>query len=118
MEMTEIKFGDQPPIDAYGPGFFRVNEQVYEGGVLILPDGEVRKWGGWSDLDAITGAAKSVDVLFLGTGANIAPLPAKAQKALEEADVPFDVMSSPSAARTYNVLLSEGRRVAVAVLPV
>jgi uncharacterized protein len=27
-------------------------------------------------------------------------------------------MNSPSAARTYNVLLSEGRRIAVALLPV
>ena len=29
-----------------------------------------------------------------------------------------EVMSSPTAARTYNVLLGEGRRVAVALLPV
>jgi uncharacterized protein len=29
-----------------------------------------------------------------------------------------EVMSSPAACRTYNVLLSEGRRVALALLPV
>ncbi|MBT8417844.1 MAG: Mth938-like domain-containing protein, partial [Silicimonas sp.] len=29
-----------------------------------------------------------------------------------------DVMASPQACRTYNVLLGEGRRVALAVLPV
>mgnify|MGYP000512897037 CR=1 FL=1 len=34
------------------------------------------------------------------------------------ASVDVEIMASPSAARTYNVLLSEGRRVAVALLPV
>lgn len=29
-----------------------------------------------------------------------------------------EVMSSPAACRTYNVLLSEGRRIAVLLLPV
>jgi uncharacterized protein len=38
--------------------------------------------------------------------------------ALEEAGVPFEVMGSPSACRTYNILLSEDRRVALAALAV
>jgi uncharacterized protein len=37
---------------------------------------------------------------------------------LESAGLAVDVMASPSAARTYNVLLSEGRRIALAMLPV
>ena len=37
--------------------------------------------------------------------------------ALEAAGVMCEGMSTPSAARTYNVLLSEGRRVAAALLP-
>jgi len=37
---------------------------------------------------------------------------------LEEIGIGVEVMSSPSACRTYNILLSEGRRIAAALLPV
>ena len=59
-----------------------------------------------------------MDVLFVGTGAEIAHLPADLRDQLEASGIGVEVMSSPSAARTYNVLLSEGRRVALAMLPV
>ena len=36
----------------------------------------------------------------------------------QEAGLAVEPMASPAACRTYNVLLSEGRRVAVALLPV
>jgi uncharacterized protein len=57
-------------------------------------------------------------VIFIGTGAEMAHIPADLRHALEEANVGVETMSSPAACRTYNVLLSEGRRVAVAALPV
>jgi uncharacterized protein len=37
---------------------------------------------------------------------------------LEDAGLGVEVMSSPTACRTYNVVLSEGRRVGLALLPV
>jgi uncharacterized protein len=37
---------------------------------------------------------------------------------MEAAGMGVEVMSSPAACRTYNVLLSEGRRIAVLLLPV
>ena len=59
-----------------------------------------------------------VDVLFVGTGAEIAHLPTSLRQRLEDSGIGVEVMNSPSACRTYNVLLSEGRRVAVAAVPV
>jgi uncharacterized protein len=38
--------------------------------------------------------------------------------ALEAAGAGVDLMATPSACRTYNVLLAEGRRVAAALMPV
>ncbi|HKK97220.1 MAG TPA: Mth938-like domain-containing protein, partial [Marivita sp.] len=49
---------------------------------------------------------------------DIAHIPADLRGALEEAGLGVEAMTSPAACRTYNVLLSEGRRVALAVLPV
>ena len=63
-------------------------------------------------------AAGAVDVLFVGTGRQIAHLPEPFRAALDSAGVGAEVMDSPAAARTYNVLLAEARRVAAALLPV
>lgn len=57
-------------------------------------------------------------MLFLGTGAETRHPPAALRQRLEAAGVGVEAMNSPAACRTYNVLLSEGRRVAVALLPV
>ncbi len=62
--------------------------------------------------------AGDVDVLFIGTGAEIAHIPATLRNTLESAGLGVEVMNSPAACRTYNILLSEGRRVAAALIPV
>lgn len=117
MELNEIKFTGQPPVDAYGPGFFRIAGQVVEGALMLTVDG-VTQWAGLDDLQSLIDIADKADVVFIGMGADIAPLPKAIAAKLEEARVPFEVMNSTSACRTYNVLLSEERRVALAVLPV
>jgi uncharacterized protein len=57
-------------------------------------------------------------VLLLGMGATIVWPDRALRDRLQAEGLAADPMSSPAAARTYNVLLSEGRRVAAALLPV
>ena len=115
MRLNEIVFTDALPVDGYGPGFFRVGGEVMEGAVLILPTG-VSVWGGDADQDPLLTAA--IDVLFVGTGAEIAHIPAELRGALNDAGIGVEVAATGPACRTYNVLLSEGRRVGLAALPV
>ncbi|WP_138465566.1 Mth938-like domain-containing protein [Poseidonocella sp. HB161398] len=117
MRLTEIDYPDTPPVEGYGPGFFRIGGEVIEGGLLILP-GLRRAWGGYGDLEEILARAPGYDVLFLGTGAEMDYLPADLRSTLDAAGIGAEPMSSPAACRTYNVLLSEGRRIALAALPV
>ncbi|MGR3500077.1 MAG: Mth938-like domain-containing protein [Limimaricola soesokkakensis] len=117
MRLTEIDYDDSMPIDGYGPGFFRIGGKVVEGAVTLAPTG-LKNWGGYEDLDAVLGLVGRVDVLFVGTGAEIAHAPRAFRDRLEEAGIGVETMATPAACRTYNVLLSEGRRVAVALLPV
>lgn len=117
MQLTEISYPDGTPIDGYGPGFFRLGGQRHEGALLILPEG-ISNWGGYEDAEALLAASDTIDVLLLGTGAEITPLPQVFRTALEEADIGLEIMASPTAARSYNMLLAEGRRVAAALLPV
>lgn len=117
MRMTEVQFDDSKPVDSYGPGFFRVGGKVLNGAVLLLPSG-VSPWGGYEDAAALVAVAGEVDVLLLGTGAEIAHPPPALRRAVEAAGLGLEVMASPAACRTYNVLLAEGRRVGAAMLPV
>ncbi|WP_238364571.1 Mth938-like domain-containing protein [Mesobacterium pallidum] len=117
MRLTEIEYNDSLPVDGYGPGFFRIGGKVVEGAICLGPDG-LTAWGGLEDVDTLLALVGKVDVLFVGMGAEIAHLPAALRQRLEAEGLAADPMGSPSACRTYNVLLSEGRRVAVAALPV
>lgn len=117
MRLTEVTYDDAQPIDSYGPGFFRIAGQVIRGPVLVTP-WDAGPWGGLDDSAAPLALIGKIDVLFVGMGAEIAHAPPAFRAALEAAGIGVEVMNSPAAARTYNVLLSEGRRIAAALLPV
>lgn len=117
MQMNEITFSQATPIDGYGPGFFRVGGQVLKGAICVTETG-AQPWGGYEDVETLSALADKIDVLFVGTGAEIAHIPTTLRAMLEEMGIGVETMNSPAACRTFNVLLSEGRRVAAAVLPV
>ncbi|MFY0691958.1 MAG: Mth938-like domain-containing protein [Paracoccaceae bacterium] len=117
MRLTEITYDTAPPIDGYGPGFFRIGGEVRDGALLILP-GSVMSWEGYVQSEPLIAAAGQIDVLFFGTGAEIAQIPSDLRDALDAVGVGVELMATPTACRTYNVLLSEGRRIGAALLPV
>ncbi|WP_439155739.1 Mth938-like domain-containing protein [Yoonia sp.] len=117
MRLNEISYNDAVPIDGYGPGFFRIGGEIVQGSVAVFPSG-VTAWGGFDDTAVILEQAENLDVLFVGTGAEIAHPPVGFRKTLEDAGIGVETMASPAACRTYNILLSEGRRVAVALIPI
>ncbi|MCD9147625.1 Mth938-like domain-containing protein [Pseudophaeobacter flagellatus] len=117
MQLNEVTFSEARPIDGYGPGFFRVGGEVHEGALLVTAT-SLTPWAGYEDDAGLLALGGQVDVLLVGTGAEIAHIPAALRSALEGVGLGVEVMNSPAACRTYNVLLSEGRRIALAVLPV
>ena len=116
MDLTEQTFGDALPFDGYGPGSFRVAGAVHHGALVVHPGG-VAAWDG-RDPAPLTSLSGAVDVVLMGTGTEIAHAPGDLRAAVEDAGIGLEVMNSPAACRTYNVLIGEGRRVAAAVLPV
>lgn len=117
MRLTEISYGTAQAFDGYGPGFFRVGGHVLKGAVLVTP-WDAGPWGGLTDWAAPLTLADRIDVLLLGMGATIAHPPRDFRAALEAGGIGIEVMATPAACRTYNVLLGEGRRIAAALLPV
>lgn len=59
---------------------------------------------------------KPPEVLLIGTGRKTAFPPPAVMRALDQAHIGFECMDSRSAARTYNILIGEGRDTSVAML--
>lgn len=122
-DITPLIPADRQVIDGYGPGQFCVAGAWRAGAVLVLPDKTI-DWSPPSfadlsvaDLQPILTADPPVEILLLGCGAK-AQFPGKQlRQELRAAGVVVEPMDSPAACRTYNILLSEGRRVAAALIP-
>ena len=122
--IREAHFPGRAPIDAYGNGGFRFADMSHRGSILCLPSGI----HGWEpadpaalvaeDFNRVLAEAGGIDILLVGTGPDLKPLPAGLRAALREAGVTADPMSTGAAVRTYNVLLAEDRLVAAALVAV
>ena len=117
MALVPTDFAGAVPIDGYGPGFFRIGGRVFHGAVLVH-EGGVTPWGGFADTATLSALAGRVELLLIGTGPEIARVPEAFLDAAEAAGLRSESMASPAAARSYNVLLSEGRRLGAALIPV
>jgi len=114
-----------PSIDSYGGGGFRLSGAWHEGSVLIVAD-EPRDWPvrrlaevNRETLSPVFEAGRAeVEFLLLGVGPTNALPPREIREGLLAAGMGLEFMDTPSAAKLYNVLTSEGRRVAAALIAV
>jgi len=112
------------PIDAYGNGGFRFADMSHRGSILALPSG-IRAWPVQSaqglsegDFALVLAESEAVELLLLGTGLDIVPAGEALRRRFREARIGLDVMQTGAAARTYNVLVAENRRVGAALIAV
>jgi uncharacterized protein len=108
-------------VTSLGPGYVAVDAQRYDRSLLLLPDNIDPAWGP-THADMLTAAHLAplagigCDVVLLGTGDRQRfPGPA-VLRPLIEARVGVEVMDTPAACRTYNILVAEGRKVAAALI--
>jgi len=111
-------------VTGYGDDHVMVNKVRHDGN-LILTAGQIRT--GWApeargDLGALRAedlaavAELRPEIVIVGTGRRQRfPAPALLRP-LIEARIGFEFMDLPAACRTYNILVGEGRSVAVALL--
>jgi uncharacterized protein len=122
--IRDAHFPGRAPIDAYGDGGFRFADMSHRGSILCLPSG-IHGWEpanpaafAVADFARVVEEAGEIDILLIGCGGDLRPLPAGLRAALREAGIAAEPMSTGAAVRTYNVLLAEERRVAAALVAV
>jgi len=114
------------PIAAHGGGAFAFAGMSRRGSILATPRG-IRSIDAptVADLDEralaplfieLREAPGSIDFLMIGAGAHMAPIPKALRAALREAGLRFEAMATGPALRVYNVMQSENRRVAAALI--
>jgi uncharacterized protein len=116
---------DAPTIDAYGDGGFRLSGERHEGSLLIVAD-EPRAWPvkalaelTLADFEPVLSADRAeVEFVLLGAGVRNALPPREVRDGLRAAGIGLEFMDTPAAARMYNVLTAEGRRLAAALIAV
>lgn len=122
--IREAHFPGRAQIDAYGNGGFRFADMSHRGSLLLLPSGIY----GW-DMDEtmplsvdnfrrVLDDAADIEVLLVGTGAKLRPLPVELKAALKAKGIASDPMGTGAAIRTYNIMLAEQRAVAAALIAV
>lgn len=124
MDITPLIPTGRQIVKGYGDGGFTIAGIRWEGSVLVLPD----RTQAWSP----TGLAEVTEdslaplltldekprLLLLGCGKRMAPIPAALRGALRAAGITLELMDTGGACRTFNVLVSEDRSVAAALIAV
>lgn len=130
-------------VTAYGPDYIEINEIAYHHAVYFAPTGDIQAWdiGSPEDIgadmlkqiagitattvdpmDFLNGATASKpkdapEILLIGMGLKHRMLPAQATAPLLRLGIGVESMTTEAASRTYNILMTEGRRVIAALLP-
>ena len=133
-------------VTAYGDDYIEVNLVRFEHSVTFGPEGPIVRWPVTSIADITTGLLESAagithtpkdpmafldeaeaaapvapanapEVMLVGTGAKQRFLHPSVVAPLTRLGIGVEVMDTQAAARTYNILMSEGRRVVVALMP-
>jgi uncharacterized protein len=120
-DVTPLIPAGRQVVDSYGRNGFHVSGVAYEGAILVTAEATVA----WrvTALEDVTPDSLSVlfdrgiEILLLGCGARMVPVPRALRAALKAKGIVIDAMDTGAACRTYNILLAEERRVAAALLP-
>jgi uncharacterized protein len=123
MDITPFIPQGKQVITGYGEGGFKINNAFIKGSLLVFPARSIA-WDITSadalSLDSLHAVLESdmVELLLIGTGSSIAYIDPAIRAAFKAKNIGTDIMDTGAACRTYNVLVSEERRVAAALIAV
>ncbi len=112
-------------IRGYGNGGFRIGAEPHHEGSFIVFADHLLPWQVPSmeaicpdDLGPVIDAAADLEILIFGCGKTFSTPPRSLRDGLREHGIVLEWMDTGAACRTFNLLLSEGRQVAAALVAV
>jgi len=120
MKFAEDHNNDQYQITGYDNDSVRVNNKAFSNGFIITPNHFLHDWKPQQYTDLSTSDLTILfdlkpDVILLGTGTQQIFPPKEIYLALVKSGIGFEVMDTQAACRTFNILISEDRKVAAAM---
>jgi len=123
MKLHTVHSQGRHVVTAYGAGYIAVNQVRHAGSLLVTPEDGVEPWNA-ANLEALTAIhfesllEKAPEIVIFGSGPKMRFPPPALVRPFAAAGVGFEAMDTRAACRTYNVLVSEGRRVIAALLAI
>ena len=124
MDITPLVPKDRPLIHGYGDGGFTIRGVRWEGSILILPD-RVVSWPVQTmdqftleSLAPVLGFDPVPEFLVLGCGPQLVQVAPQLRMSIRSAGLVVEPMDTGAACRTWNVVLTEGRNAAAALIAV
>ncbi|MES2729237.1 MAG: Mth938-like domain-containing protein [Pseudomonadota bacterium] len=127
MDITPRIVAQSSIIQSYAQGRFKISGTVFDSPVIVTPLTAIS----WSHVDvgaadavtaiqsAIAALKAPAEILLIGTGAALpSVLPAWVRQGRSHFGCAVDIMDTPAACRTFNVLQTEGRGVVALLMPV
>lgn len=124
MDITPLIPAGRQLIQKYGNGGFVIAEVRHTASVLVMQEQTVplgvETLAGLTldNLAPLKDAEPAVELLLIGCGKSMGFIEDDIRQGLKAWDISIEAMDTGAAARTYNVLLSEERRVAAALIAV
>ena len=121
MEFSLTDLNDGYAIQSYAKGLVVINQETHRGSLIVMPDRVIPDWRPQSfddlaNVDFQYLADLEPEIVVLGTGARQRfPAPALYASIMDKG-IGFEIMDTAAACRTYNILMSEGRHIAAALM--
>ncbi len=123
MDITPLISTRSKVIQSYGAAGIKISGVLHDKPVLVFPletaDFAQDSFDALSaeDLDVFDAYKGAVDVLLIGTGAAMKMLPPAIRAHLKTKGIGVETMDTGAACRSYNILMSDGRRVCALLYP-
>ena len=123
MDLTLHRPGDHLFIHSVTDDGIRIVDELHQGPLILSPGTLLIDWPVVSPAELVEEQLQPIfdldpDVVLIGTGKNQVFLPPELMMAFYAKGIGVEVMTTEAACRTFNVLVSEERRVVAALMPI
>ena len=119
MKITLTNAGEKNFITEHSATFISVNKVQYFNSLILTPEKVIDTWN-YSDYLSLDSLGQLLEhqpeILLLGVGQEHPMINPKKLRPLIDKKCPYELMTTPAACRTFNILVSEGRQVVAGLL--